>query len=132
MKGSITVSLAALGMTIASCSVATKPVGASSLTTMRNDVYAASVGYNAVLVAVVAYNNLPRCGNPASPPICSDKAVIDQIRTSANVANTAIQNAEDLVRGASPDMTIAAAAVAAAKAAETALETAASQLGVKH
>jgi hypothetical protein len=62
-----------------------------------NRVYAAKVGYTAVLTAAVAYNNLPRC-TPTNKPVCSDSAVVDQLRKANSAAVATLDSAETVVR----------------------------------
>jgi hypothetical protein len=63
-----------------------------------NRVYAAKVGYTAVLTAAVTYNNLPRCGAPTSPPVCSQASVVDQLRKANSAAVATLDSAETVVR----------------------------------
>jgi hypothetical protein len=62
-----------------------------------NRVYAAKVGYTALQTAAVAYNRLPRC-TPANRPVCSEPAVVDQLRKGNAAAVATLDSAEDVVR----------------------------------
>lgn len=77
-------------------------------------VFAAKTAYAGALSVAVRYNALPRCGQPASPPICSDQGVIVQMRKASDVAAGALDSAESIVRqpGVRDSLAIAAAATA--------------------
>lgn len=113
------ISVAAIGiiLTVGGCQIfdaakmATTPVGQPTLTQLRNDTLAAKTGYEALLVLAVNYNAIARCGKVTSPVICSDPAIIAQIRKNDTLASAALDAAESSVRAVSPDMTVASATV---------------------
>lgn len=83
----------------------------------QNAVFAAKNTYQAALIVAVRYNELPRCGRPTSPPVCSDQSAVDVIRKANNSASSALDVAEDVVRNpAFADATKADSADAAVKA----------------
>lgn len=63
-------------------------------------VFAAKNAYEAALIVAVRYNELPRCGRPASPPICSDTEAVAVIRKANTSARSALDVAEDVTRNA--------------------------------
>jgi len=64
-------------------------------------VYVAHGTYTGALTAAVAYKRLPACGKPTSPPLCSKPEVVGQLQKADDVAFTALQVAQRIVR--SPD-----------------------------
>lgn len=76
---------------LAACSGQQKPSAA-------NQVFAAWNAYEAALIVAVRYNELPRCGRPSSPPLCSDAAIVAQVRTANGAARAALDAAEKTVR----------------------------------
>lgn len=66
--------------------------------TPAQKVFAATSTYDAGLTAAVAYKNLPPCGQPASPTICSDKEVVATLQKADNVAFEALSSAQKVVR----------------------------------
>ncbi len=66
--------------------------------TPAQSVFLVEADYAAALRIELAYSNIPRCGKPTSPTICSEVAVIKKVQTADNVAWTAIQQAQDAVR----------------------------------
>lgn len=61
-------------------------------------VYRTQGYYNAAVALENAYGNLPRCGKPASPVICSDLAIMKKIRKVDDIAYAAITEARGAVR----------------------------------
>ena len=61
-------------------------------------VFLAKGEYNAILVAAVHYNELPRCLPQGGQRLCSNAAVVDQIRRADAVALAALDAAEATVR----------------------------------
>lgn len=88
--------------------------GQSGSPSPAQSVLAAKTAYTGALVVAVRYNQIPRCGRPASPPICSDEGVVLQLRRADAVAGAALDGAEAIVRTPGIDSSIA---VAAAKSA---------------
>lgn len=97
--------------------------------TPEQSIYQVKADYNAALTIAVAYKNLPPCGAPTSPILCSKASVVAQLQHADNVAYPAIKAAEDTVRtpgaGANAQTAIVAAnqAVAALTAITAALAT---------
>ncbi len=88
--------------------------------TPAQDVYAAESTYAGALRLELAYSDLPRCGKPSSPPLCSDQKVLKSVRTADDAAWEAIQQAQTAVRtpgyGDSKVTTVVASAQALTKA----------------
>lgn len=90
---------------------------ASNTPSPQNAVFAAKNAYQAALIVSVRYNELPRCGAPTSPPICSDADAVAVIRKANTSARSALDVAEDVVRNpAFADATKADSVDAAVKA----------------
>lgn len=107
--------------TLTACSavnVATAPV---DVTTLAKSAYTAKATYAGLLTVAVAYNSRPRCGAPTSPILCSDAAIVDQLRKASAAADAATQAAENAVRNLGANTTVIQAAVAAAEQAVSAL-----------
>jgi uncharacterized membrane protein len=79
-------------------------------------VYQIESDYAVALRAELAYEALPRCGKPSSPPVCSDLAVAKKVRTVSDAAWIAIQNAQEAVRTPGFEDSKLTSAVASAKA----------------
>lgn len=90
-------------------------------------VFQAKVGYAVALSAAVAYNNLPRCGEPP----CSDPAIVAQLRRADNTAIAALDASEAAVRTPGFGESLVTSAVAAAKAALAAFVSITSSLRSK-
>lgn len=61
-------------------------------------VYQAQGYYNVGLVAANAYGNLPRCGKPSSPVLCSDLSIMKKVRKVDDAAHAALKEAQAAVR----------------------------------
>lgn len=61
-------------------------------------VYATKNSYEAALIVAVRYNELPRCGAPTSPPLCSDAGAVTLIRKSNDAARITLDAAEATAR----------------------------------
>ena len=86
--------------------------GSLTGTTPAGDVYAVRSGYNVVLTAAVAYVELPRCGAPTSPRLCSEPKVAEQLVKADLAAKATLDAAENVARntpGADARTAIAAA-----------------------
>lgn len=94
-------------------------------------VYAAQGTYTVVLTAAVNYAELPRCGQPKSPSLCSKPEVIAQLQKADDVAYTALLAAQGIVRSRKPGDTGIQPTVANAIRAVNAFAQIANQLGVK-
>lgn len=83
-------------------------------------IFLAEGDYAAAVQAEVAYGNLPRCGKPDSPKVCSDVNIMKKLRKADDVAWAALTEAEIAVRtkgfGDSKITTTVATAVAFTKA----------------
>jgi hypothetical protein len=82
--------------------------------TARQGIYAAGSAYSAALRAAVAYASLPRCGQPASPPVCSDQTVVTQMDRGAQLAQPTVQAALTTAASTSASDTALSQALAAA------------------
>lgn len=61
-------------------------------------VYLAQSQYASALRLELAYSNLPRCGKPDSPKLCSDVNVIRKLQKADDLAWSAIKEAQTAVR----------------------------------
>ncbi len=95
-------SIVALSL-LAGCSTISAATSTVDMTDPSKAAYSAKVTYDAALVLATQYASLPRCA-PKSPPLCSDRAVLDTMLKLSDAANKATQGAEDAVRslGAKP------------------------------
>lgn len=66
--------------------------------TPAQKVFAATSTYNVALTIAVTYKELPECGQPASPVLCSDKGVVTTIQKADIVAFDALSGAQTVVR----------------------------------
>lgn len=92
-----------------------------SLPSAPNTVYALKNSFATAQTAAVQYTSLPRCGQPSSPPLCSDVAVVAEIRKYNGDAVVALDAAEKTVRDPNASAGAAQAAIIAAQNAVTAL-----------
>jgi len=79
-----------IGAFLAGC--ATAPQNAAQA------VYAAHGTYTVALTAAVNYKRLPPCGTPTSPALCSKREVVAQLQRADDVAFTALQAAQRIIR----------------------------------
>lgn len=82
------IALAAL-LYLAACTTPESPAQA---------VYLAESDYAAALRIELAYSELPRCGKPSSPTLCSEVSVIRKVQKADDLAWIAIQEAQGAVR----------------------------------
>lgn len=68
----------------------------------------ARASFAALTIAARQYVDLPRCGQPSSPPVCSSQSVVNEIRQYGNAADYATKQAQDFTR----DLTKSPVAVA--------------------
>lgn len=61
-------------------------------------VYRTQGYYNAAVALEIAYDKLPACGKPTSPPLCSDSAIKKKVRKVDDAAYVAIKEAQIAVR----------------------------------
>lgn len=98
----------------------TSLMGCTTPDTPAQSVYLAEADYTAALRIEIAYSELPRCGKPTSPKLCSDVAIIKKVQKADDVAWIAIREAQTAVRtkgfGESKVTTATASAVALTKA----------------
>ncbi len=89
----------------------------------KSQVYAAKTAYQAVLLIAVRYNRLPRCGQPTSPPLCSDPTVVTELRQGDKIAQATLEGAEAVVYRPAVEASVAFAAAASATEAVKLLQT---------
>jgi len=114
--------VAVAAISIAACAVTPQ--------TPAQDVYAIQGDYAAALSVAVAYKQLPACGQPTSPVLCSDKAVVAKLQAADDAAYAALTAAQNIVRTPGAGLN-AQTAITAANQAVQALITITSTLGVK-
>lgn len=105
--------------------------GQSGSPSPAQSVLAAKTAYTGALVVAVRYNQIPRCGRPASPPICSDESVVLQLRKADAVAGAALDGAEAIVRQPGVQASVAIAAARSATEAVKLLQTVLTTYSVK-
>lgn len=125
MKSTATAILAAilLAFGLAGCSVLSAGTATVDTTNYAKAAADAKIGYDTALRLATRYAQRPRCGQPTSPIICSDRAVLDVMLKASDSANTATQAAEDAVRSLGKDPTVVAALVKASTESVTAFST---------
>ncbi len=104
--------LAALAL--ASCSAISAGTSTVDTTSYAKAAADAKIGYDAALKLATRYAMRPRCGQPTSPVICSDRAVLDAMLKASDAADAATQAAENAVRGLGSNPTVVAALVKSA------------------
>lgn len=100
--------------------IANAPVSKVKMEQMARDAKLAYLGY---LKIANEYVHLPRCGRPTSPKICSDQKVVDTLRKTAVMVDTATQEAENAARELDSDPTVVEALVIGAVKATNAFGT---------
>jgi hypothetical protein len=85
-----------------------------STAALQQKVLAAEVVYEAPLTLAIAYNKRPRCTIPKTIVLCSDPAVVDQIRKANHAVMTAFDAAMNIA--ATPGVTDSAVTAAIAVA----------------
>jgi len=124
--------LAIIGMlALGACSAAQTTTATLDTDKAAATVYATKTGYAAVLTVAVAYNELPRCGQPTSPKLCSDVAVVTQLRRADAAASATINAAESAVRTMGSQPTVINAAVISAADALKAYQAIVNTYGIK-
>lgn len=93
-----------------------------SLPSAQNTVFALKNTFASAQTAAVQYVTLPRCGQPASPPLCSDAAIVAEIRKYNGDAVVALDAAEKTVRDPTASASATQAAIIGAKNAVAALQ----------
>lgn len=99
--------------------------------TPQQAVFAAENSYAIALRAELAYSNLPRCGKPTSPIVCSDVSVIKKLQKSDDIAWIALKDAETAVRTPGYGDSKVTTTVASATALVKAFASITDKLGVK-
>lgn len=114
----------AIALALSACALTnpTKPLPATTTMDLQKGAYAAKVSFQAALTGAVFYIELPRCGRPTSPTLCSQQAVVDVMRNSIKAADAGTQAAEDAARSLTSDSTALSALVTAAEKSVTALQ----------
>jgi hypothetical protein len=82
--------------------------------TARQGIYQAAGTYDAALKTATAYARLPRCGQPASPPVCSDQTLVSQASDAASTALPAVNAAIDTAADTQASQSVLAQAQVAA------------------
>ena len=101
--------VAIVGLSIGLFGCDRPPVAGDGLPqTARQAVAAVGVSYATVRTAFETYADLPRCGPPPAPPVCSDPRWVVKIGENLKAARASIRLAESAV-SLLPDATPAAA-----------------------
>lgn len=96
----------AIGLTLSLGACSTDPskgptypvVGTVDQTKMEQAAFAARSTYAGVLRLMAEYVQLPRCGSPASPQVCSFQGAVNEMRKVELAADTATKGAVDIAR----------------------------------
>lgn len=121
MKNLLSCLVLVMGMTVA-CTTPQTPA---------QSVYLVQSQYAAALRIELAYSNLPRCGKPTSPKLCSDVDTIRKVQKADDIAWTAIGEAQKAVRTRGFGESKITTAVASARALTQSFVSITNQLGVK-
>lgn len=108
------VPLAAL-VFVAACATGASPSQQNVVLASKNTLVAAQT-------LAIQYTSLPRCGQPTSPPLCSDAGVVTEIRKANADAVVALDAAEKVVRDPNATSSAVSEAVSAAANAVTVLQ----------
>lgn len=100
-------------LALGGCSTLTAATSTVDTTSYAKAAADAKIGYDAALKLATRYASRPRCGQPTSPVICSDRAVLDAMLKASDSADAATQAAENAVRGLGSNPTVVAALVKA-------------------
>lgn len=96
--------------------------GPSVSITPEQAVFALKSSYAVALTAAVAYKRLPSCGTPpVGVPPCSDPAVVKKLQQADDIASSALNGAEAIVRTPSASLADKSKALQAAQTAITVL-----------
>lgn len=116
--------VAGIALLMGACSLlqANQPLPASTTVDLQKRAYAAKLAFQGVLTASIAYIEMPRCGRPTSPPVCSQQAVVDVMRNALKAGDAGTQAAEDAARSLTADSTALSALVVAAEKSVAALQ----------
>lgn len=91
-------------------------IGCTHPESSAQTVYLIQSDYAIGLKAELAYSNLPRCGKPTSPPVCSKADTIKKVQNADNYAWIAIQEAQVAVRTSGYGLSKITTTIASAKA----------------
>lgn len=116
--------VAGIALLLGACALTslTKPLPATTTVDLQKSAYAAKLTFQGALIVAVAYIELPRCGRPTSPVVCSQQSIVDIMRNSIKAADAGTQAAEDAARSLNADSTALSALVTAAEKSVTALQ----------
>lgn len=115
----------AIALALGGCALLgpTKTLGTTTTADLQKGAYTAKLSFQAALTGAVVYIELPRCGRPTSPAICSQQSVVDIMRNAIKAADAGTQAAEDATRSLTADSTALSALVTAAEKSVVALQT---------
>jgi hypothetical protein len=99
--------------------------------TARQGIYQAAGAYDAALKTATTYARLPRCGQPASPPVCSDQALVTQASDAATTALPAVDAALDTAANTTATDSVLSQALTAATNAVSAFTAITAKIGSK-
>lgn len=80
------------------CAITLVLLACTAPETPAQTVYLVQSQYAAALKVEVAYSKLPRCGQPASPKLCSDAAIVSKVKKISDSTWSAIKEAQEAVR----------------------------------
>lgn len=92
--------LAAAALSLTGCSYFQTATSTVDMQAPSKAAYTLKASYDATLVVATQYARQPRCGAPGAPiaPLCSDRALLNNMLVWSDAANKATQGAEDAVR----------------------------------
>ncbi len=123
--------LALLTMSLSACTnPALQNIAPPQPKTPQQAVYLAMGDYHQLIALAIEYNSRPRCGDGA-PKICSDTAIIEQLRKANRTAQAALFAAEDTVFNPKFSGSVLDAAALSAVNAVTVYREAMKQYGVR-
>lgn len=108
--------------------IANKPV---SLDDLKKDVFAIKSTYAGALRLGIVYLERPRCGQPTSPVLCSDPAVVAGMVKARTVGGASVESADTAVYSFGANPTVAETVVKAAKVSVDAFKIIAETYGAK-
>lgn len=120
------VALAFLATGCAAMEVANRPVDMADL---QKKAFALKSIYAGSLRLGIVYLERPRCGQPTSPTLCSDRAVVDAMVKARTVAGASIESADSAVYSLGAQPTVAQLVVKAAEESVNAFKVVAETYG---
>lgn len=108
--------------------VANKPVDMAEL---QKDAFALKSIYAGALRLGIVYLERPRCGQPTSPVICSEPAIVAQMVKARAVAGASVESADGAVYALGAQPTVAQVVVKAAQESVNAFKLIAETYGSK-